>query len=159
MKTTTIFSTLAVLALSASVWMLHGQEAGAPPDQRQRQQRPTGPPPDGQRGPGMQGGQGGMGQRMPQPPLMTAIDANHDGTLDEGEISNSAVALRSLDKNSDGKLTPEELRPNRPPGQRGPGQGGQGGQGPGPNGQGGQRGPRDQQSPDGQRPPPPPPNI
>lgn len=66
------------------------------------------------------GGPNGGRPRMASP-LMEALDTNHDGTLDAGEIKNAAVALLKLDKNGDGKLTQEELRPARPPGGRGPG--------------------------------------
>jgi hypothetical protein len=44
-------------------------------------------------------------------PLISALDANHDGVLDEQEISNAPAALRKLDKNGDGKVTRQELRP------------------------------------------------
>src|SRR5207253_2410660 len=61
----------------------------------------------------------------PPPPLITALDANHDGVIDAQEIENAPAALRTLDKNKDGKLTPDEYRPPRPgPGGRGPGNGG-----------------------------------
>ena len=58
----------------------------------------------------------GQGQRRPGNPLVTAVDANGDGTIDASEISNAPAALRKLDKNGDGKLTREELRPSRPDG-------------------------------------------
>jgi hypothetical protein len=63
----------------------------------------------------------------PPPPLVAALDANHDGVIDAQEIDNAAAALRTLDKNKDGKLTPDEFRPPRPPGgeRRGPGGGGE----------------------------------
>jgi hypothetical protein len=49
------------------------------------------------------------------PPLVVAtLDANHDGVIDAGEIANASQALKSLDKNADGRLTGEELRRNRP---------------------------------------------
>lgn len=66
------------------------------------------------------GGPNGGRPRMASP-LLEALDTNHDGTLDAGEIKNAAVALLKLDKNGDGNLTQEELRPARPPGGRGPG--------------------------------------
>lgn len=56
-------------------------------------------------------------QRPPPPPLIAALDANHDGVIDEAEIANASAALKTLDKNGDGKLTREELRPPRPEGQ------------------------------------------
>jgi len=49
------------------------------------------------------------------PPLVVAtLDANHDGIIDAGEIANASQALKSLDKNADGRLTREELRRGRP---------------------------------------------
>ena len=49
------------------------------------------------------------------PPLVVAtLDANHDGIIDAGEIANASQALKSLDKNADGRLSPEELRRSRP---------------------------------------------
>jgi hypothetical protein len=51
---------------------------------------------------------------------MAVLDANRDGVLDETEIANASKALLTLDKNGDGKLTQEELRPPRPEGADGP---------------------------------------
>jgi hypothetical protein len=48
-------------------------------------------------------------------PVTLALDADHDGTLSAEEIKNAPVALRKLDKNGDGKLTEDEVRPNFPP--------------------------------------------
>ncbi len=49
------------------------------------------------------------------PPLVVAtLDANHDGIIDAGEIANASQALKSLDKNADGRLTGNELRRSRP---------------------------------------------
>lgn len=99
---------LAVLALSASALIVNAQDAGGPPG-----------PPDGERPPRHAGpgdGPGGMNGRRPPPsPLMDALDANHDGIIDANEIANAPAALKKLDKNGDGKLTPDELRPQRPP--------------------------------------------
>lgn len=83
----------------------------------------------GQGGPGHGGpGQGGPGQgQRPMPPMVSALDANHDGTIDETELGNATAALKTLDKNSDGKLTREELMPARPEGGRPGGPGGPGG--------------------------------
>ena len=134
MKTTTK-TILAVLALSASALMVNAQDAGGPPD---------GLPPAGQAGPG-NGPEGMHGRRLPPPSLlMEALDTNHDGIIDSNEIANASAALRKLDKNGDGKLTPDELRPQRRP--RGEGH-------DGPPGPGGQERPP---GPDGQRPEPPP---
>ena len=62
------------------------------------------------------GSQTGSTRRAkPAPPLVVAtLDANHDGVIDAAEINNASVALKSLDKNADGKLTAEELRRPRP---------------------------------------------
>lgn len=103
MKTTTKVI-LSVLALSASTLMLLAQAPG---------NRPTGGPrpPRGEEA----GGPGGPGHRPP-PPIIAVLDANHDGVIDATEIANASAALLTLDKNGDGQLTPEELRPPRPEG-------------------------------------------
>lgn len=104
------------LALTGSALTLNAQDAGAPPAGDQPPHQDGGP-----RGPGGPGGPGGP-RRMPPPPLMQALDANHDGIIDEQEIANAPAALKTLDKNGDGKLTLDELRPPLPPqGERGPG--------------------------------------
>jgi hypothetical protein len=64
-------------------------------------------------------------QRRPGNPIIAALDANGDGTIDATEINNAPAALRKLDKNSDGKLTREELRPANREGQRADGQRGE----------------------------------
>jgi Ca2+-binding EF-hand superfamily protein len=48
-------------------------------------------------------------------PVISALDANSDGVIDQNEIAGASAALKKLDKNGDGKLTQEELRPNLPP--------------------------------------------
>jgi hypothetical protein len=112
---------VAVLALAGSAAYLVAQDGGQPPRDRQ----------DGM----------GGGQRPPPPPLVAALDANHDGVIDSTEIDNAPAALRKLDKNGDGKLTMDELRPQRRPGS---GRGGPDGPGRPPMG-----------PPDGQDGPPP----
>ncbi len=44
-------------------------------------------------------------------PVINALDLNKDGALDADEITKAAESLKPLDKNGDGKLTPEEYRP------------------------------------------------
>ncbi len=67
----------------------------------------------GQGGPGRgPGGPGGPGGMMRMLPLMQALDANGDGVISAKEINNAAAALKTLDKNRDGQLTEDELRPN-----------------------------------------------
>lgn len=72
------------------------------------------------------GGPGGPGGRPPSP-LFAALDTNKDGKLDATEIANASTSLKTLDKNNDGEITPDEIRGPRPGG----GRGGPGG-GPGP---------------------------
>ena len=62
------------------------------------------------------------GHRPPAPAIVRALDANHDGVIDASEIANASEALKTLDKNGDGKLTPDEFmgpRPQRPGGGQG----------------------------------------
>ena len=108
MKTTKA-AVLTLLVLGASALMATAQDGGNPPQGDRPPRR------EGQGGPGGQGAEG----RRPIPPLMNALDANHDGTIDETEIANASTSLKKLDKNGDGKISPEELRPARPEG--GPG--------------------------------------
>lgn len=69
-------------------------------------------------------------ERRPPPPLVMALDADQDGKISAAEIQAAPSALETLDRNGDGELTPEELRPAVPP----PGEGGPHEQGrtPGP---------------------------
>ena len=96
---------IAALALACPAAYLVAQDSSQPQ------------PPPHHRPPG-----GPDGRRMGPPPgpLFNALDANHDGVIDSSEIDNAPAALRTLDKNGDGKLTMDELRPPRPDG-RGPG--------------------------------------
>src|SRR2546427_11476899 len=83
-----------LIALTVGLSALHAQSATAP----------------------VSGRQTGSAQRAkPATPLVVAtLDANHDGIIDAAEINNASVALKSLDKNADGKLTGGELRRPRP---------------------------------------------
>src|SRR2546426_9495012 len=113
------------------------------------QDAPDRTPREGRPGPGGPGPGPGGGPRFVMP-LMQALDANGDGIIDETEIANASAALKKLDKNGDGKLTPDELRPPLPPpGEAGPG---------GPGRPGFRRPPGEQPGGDqGQRPQRPPP--
>ncbi|RYD49175.1 MAG: hypothetical protein EOP85_02155 [Verrucomicrobiaceae bacterium] len=53
--------------------------------------------------------------RPPLPPVIAALDADQDGTLSAAELDAAPEALKTLDKNGDGELSPEELRPHGPP--------------------------------------------
>ena len=94
--------------------------AGGPPGRGLRNRAAGGPP---------SGATANDAQRPPLPPLIAALDANHDGVIDAQEIANAPAALKTLDKNSDGTLTRDELRPPWA-GPRGP-RGGPRGRGPG----------------------------
>lgn len=63
----------------------------------------------------------GGGRKPPEMPLFKVLDANGDGVIDAAEIANAPAALKKLDKNGDGKLTRDEVMPNRQKGQDGPG--------------------------------------
>lgn len=71
-------------------------------------------PPDGESGPGRKA-----------PPVMAALDADHDRVISAEEIANASAALATLDKNGDGQLTEDEIRPE------GRGEGGRPGKGQG----------------------------
>lgn len=98
MKTATL---VIALALASAALTLRAQDAGGPP------------PPRDEVGAGAQSGPGGDHKR-PVPPVMVALDLNADGVIDAGEISKASESLKKLDKNGDGKLTPDECRPPRP---------------------------------------------
>ena len=57
--------------------------------------------------------------RPPHNPLLALFDTNHDGVIDPTEIANAPAILKALDKNGDGQLTADELRPPRPKGEKG----------------------------------------
>ena len=62
----------------------------------------------GQGGPGPAGPGGDMMRMLP---VMAALDADSNGETSAEEIEKSVAALKGLDKNKDGKLTMDELRP------------------------------------------------
>src|SRR5262245_38392394 len=66
--------------------------------------------------PGRPGPRGAGADKRPVPPLLAALDANGDHIISADEIANASAALKSLDKNGDGQLTPEEYRGTRPEG-------------------------------------------
>ncbi|MEQ9411495.1 MAG: EF-hand domain-containing protein [Fuerstiella sp.] len=93
--------------------------------------RPRGPrdgdsPREG--GPREGGPRDGEGRRPPFPggPILAALDTNRNGVLESEEIDQAIIVLRRLDRDQDGRLTPDELRGrgprdgDRPPGFAGP---------------------------------------
>ena len=77
---------------------------------------PGGPRPEGERKGPRPGGQGPEGNfHPPTPPVIGALDANGDKTISADEIANASAALKKLDKNGDGQLQKEEMRPEPPP--------------------------------------------
>ena len=75
-------------------------------------------PPGGPRGRGGPGGPGGPpGPGGPDGflrmlPIIAARDIDEDGEISAEEIQNATQQLKTLDKNDDGKLTFDELRPD-----------------------------------------------
>src|SRR4030095_1765124 len=100
MKRTTLITAM-TLALSA--WPLCAQD------------KPPGQPPGNA---GDRGGPGAAPRRV-TPGIFGMLDANRDGALDPAELDKAAEALRKLDGNGDGRITPDEMRP-RDDGQRQP---------------------------------------
>ncbi len=103
--------------------------------------RPNGtnaPPPDGADGAPPPPPPPGPDGKRPVPPIVAALDTNGDGIIDASELANASASLLKLDKNGDGKLTPDEYR--LPPfGHHGPPPDGAGG--PPPDDDGGPGGP------------------
>ena len=123
----------------AAIATLDANADGQVTSDEARPKRPEGVSDRGPGGPregGPGGGPAGGPPRGGGSPLVAALDANQDQTLDAAEIANSPAALATLDKNSDGQLTSDELRPGRPDGAP------EGGKG-----HGGKRGPRGQNPP------------
>ena len=123
---------LALLALGTTALLASAQDNSndGPPGSDSKASERGGP---GQHEPGPSAG-GRSGQRQ-GPALVGALDANHDRVIDAEEIANASAALKGLDKNGDGKLTPEEFMGARPSGKP-PGEnqgGGKNNAGPGNN--------------------------
>ncbi|MFM8262358.1 MAG: EF-hand domain-containing protein [Pirellula sp.] len=82
----------------------------------------------------------GMAMMLQNMPLFKALDADGDGQFSASEIENASKSLLKLDKNGDGVLSAEEMRPDPSQmpmfaGPNGPGRPGEGGA-PGAPGQG-----------------------
>ena len=86
----------------------------------------------GREGGGRGGPGGGADAMMRLMPVLIALDADKDGKISRAEIDNASAALRTLDKNKDGSLDADEMRPDfsgfeRSGGRGGPDGGGRGG--------------------------------
>ena len=64
----------------------------------------------------------GKPPRPPAPPLVAALDADHNGVISADEIADAAKSLLTLDKNGDGQLGPREYM-GHPPGEHPAGDG------------------------------------
>jgi outer membrane protein assembly factor BamB len=85
------------------------------------------PEPAGASSPGPGGGRGGAPDLMQSQPVLAGLDVDRNKAISTTELDDAPAALEKLDKNTDGKLTEEEVRPEAS-GQRG-GPGGRGGRG------------------------------
>src|SRR5262245_41692649 len=92
----------------------------AQPPARPGQREPRG----AEGAPGPRGPEGRPEFGPPPNPLIDVLDSDRDHEISAKEIDASAAALRKLDRNKDGKLSEDELRPAPPPG----GPGGEGGE-------------------------------
>ena len=95
--------------------------------QEERKDRAPGKRPDMQRPgfvPGAGGFPGGPMAMLQMLPIMKVLDTDQDGTLSATEIANASKALLQLDKDGDGIISAEEMRPDMskmPGGLAGPG--------------------------------------
>lgn len=83
---------LMAVAIGTTATMATAQEEGP----RREGGRPPGPP--------------------PVPPIIAALDLDKNGEIDADEIAKASDSLKKLDKNNDGKINREELRPPGAPG-------------------------------------------
>ncbi len=111
-------STIRILAVAAAMgvaaWGL-SVFADAPddgPNERpRRSQSQDGPPPGRPEG---RPPQDSPPRRPPPPPLEIALDQDHNHEISAAELEAATANLTKLDKNGDGKLSPDEYRPLRP---------------------------------------------
>lgn len=113
---------LTAAELSAYVEKQEAERIKAEQEAQKRQAAQPGFPGEpGREGPrdGRPGGPGGPGG-MRMSPIAAALDTDKDGILSAEEIAAAPTTLKTLDKNGDGVLTPDELRPAGFGGERGP---------------------------------------
>ncbi len=85
-----------------------GNRPAGPRPEKGKRPRPDGPGSSQDKGPREHG-------HRPPPPVVNALDKNHDGKVSADEIDQASASLKTLDKNNDGQLTGEEIHPPRPP--------------------------------------------
>ncbi len=120
-----------MIIAAAMAWLPMQDPGQRPPrpgaDRGEQGQGPGGRPPR----PDDFGPEDGPPPPPPPPPpnlLFLALDLDQDGEISSKELAKAATSLAKLDKNKDGVITEEEVRPPRPGGRRGPGgRGGPGG--------------------------------
>lgn len=118
MRMSRLFSVGAALLAISATTLVSAQppkegdrpERGDRPEGRERGDRDRGPREGGPRD--GRGGPGGRPNFMLMLPIFITLDVNKDGELSKEEIDNATVALQKLDKDKNGKLTEDELRPD-----------------------------------------------
>jgi len=73
----------------------------------------AGEPGRGRGGAGGPGRRGNFGQAINRMPIVKALDSDGNSSLSTAEIEGATEALKTLDKNGDGKLTRDEMMPSR----------------------------------------------
>lgn len=91
------------ILLTAALTVAAGVTLAQPAE---RPQRPAGP--RGERPPGAAAGRPEAGRPNP---FFGLFDADQDGIIAADEIARASEVLKRLDRNQDGKITPEEFRP------------------------------------------------
>ena len=92
-----------LMAVATPTWALAQEDGKDRPGSRRPKMTPTG---EGS-------GQGGfMGGPMAMLPIMKALDTDQDGILSATEIANASKSLMQLDKDGNGVLSMEEMRPD-----------------------------------------------
>lgn len=82
-----------------------------PSGRPERRERPNRPGLQGQNPQNPEMMARGMAMMMRNLPLMKVLDTDEDGQLSASEIENASKSLLKLDKNGDGAISPEEMRP------------------------------------------------
>ncbi|MFN9853259.1 MAG: hypothetical protein ACK57P_15695 [Planctomycetota bacterium] len=89
----------------AGASMAIAQDPSEKPERRERPNRP------GLQGQNPEMMARGMAMMMRNLPVIKALDVDEDGQLSATEIENASKSLMKLDKNGDGVISSEEMRP------------------------------------------------